>query len=335
MEGRFPISSRSREHLRKRIIDRYKRAEAKADYEKALADADAMIDRVKSFLEQHTPEDWRFTESPSSRFFIVDEKTQAKFMGLSYRDSQKGREILDFIQKNIRNAQHITSSLPDRVEEYKADVTDPSLPIIHDLRTVYKKGEKATIGEELKLFKKARGNLSHTIPLQSKRIASRPNAVLGTDGELWVRQYLNWVSMDPNDKEYYLFFTLRKEGLDRCRFTVFSHTSNGDLKRVGEPRELRCTGYHDSLGEIRKQFEPESEQEGKTDPTRVRSESYWKVPTCVDRRYIDLDFKERYTRKGLNPGEIPESESFLTADEALELSFLREIIERAQAKLHK
>lgn len=73
--------------------------------------------------------------------------------------------------------------------------------------------------------------------------------------------------MDPNDKEYYPFFKMGKDGLDRCRFAVFSYTSNGDLKSVGATMELRCSRYHASLSEIRKRFQSGTAQ-------RVRSESY-------------------------------------------------------------
>jgi len=337
MGAEFQISNPA--HVRKRIMERYRKTETEAD---------AITGQVKDFLEANTPEDWRFTESPSSRFFIVDEETRAKFMGLSYRSSEKGREILDFIRKSIGDTRQITNSLRSLVEEYIADVRNPDLPIVHDIRTVYARGEKqGTIGEEKELFHQARLALSHTVPLTSHRIAARPNAVIGKDREiLWVRQYLNWVSMDPNSKEYYLFQVLTRKGIDKCRFAIFSYTTNGDLRMVGESKTLRCTGIPASAGLSEGPVsDPVGYQEALSgmkaavpaggDKAALRSESYWKGPTCVDRRYIDLDFKERYSKQSPKEDEEPEQESFITAEEALELCFLKEIVGRAREKLHK
>jgi len=102
MKATFEISASTYEHLIMRLSQRYRRD---------LSQSIAIINRVTAMLEQNTPVDWRFTESPSSRFFIVDETTEAKFMGLSYRDSANGRGIVQTIRDRIHDPQAIWNSL--------------------------------------------------------------------------------------------------------------------------------------------------------------------------------------------------------------------------------
>ncbi len=71
------------------------------------ARSDEIIARVTDTLEKNTPTDWRFTESPHSRFFIVEELTDAKFMGLNYRDGPEGRRIVETVQNNTRNLEYL------------------------------------------------------------------------------------------------------------------------------------------------------------------------------------------------------------------------------------
>ncbi|MEM5790006.1 MAG: hypothetical protein AAGU11_22035, partial [Syntrophobacteraceae bacterium] len=211
-------------------------------------------------------------------------------------------------------------------DKYIDDVLDPGLGIVHTIPTVYGVGKEAHIKEERKLYARAREELCHTIPMLSHKIASRPNAIVAADGTLWVRQHLNWMNMDPNGKEYYLFQPLARDGVDKCRFAIFMYFNDGQLGRVGTEQKFYCEGLVEALRETKMLIAGNNP---------VHSESYWKVPTYLDRRLIDLDFKERYSRSGPKKGEPVEEESFISPSETFELSFLREIVERARSRLHK
>lgn len=91
-------------------------------------------------------------------------------------------------------------------------------------------------------------------------------------------------------------------------------------------RKFHCEGLNEALSRAKSLI---------AEKASVRSDSYWKVPTWLDRRLIDLDFKERYSRSVAKQGELVEEESLISASEALELCFLREIVARAREKLHK
>lgn len=197
----------------------------------------------------------------------------------------------------------------------------------------------AHIGEEAKIFETARDGLSHTIPISSHKIAARPNAVVAENGELWVRQYLDWMSMAPNSKEYFFFQPLTAGGVDKCRFAIFAYFNDGQLARVGG-EAFECEGSSDVLRKARRLIEQnecnKGESAGEKSPgSRFRSGNYWKVPTYLDRRLMDLDFMERYTRKDPDKSGIVEKELLITPAEALELTFLREIVERARPRLHR
>lgn len=66
---------------------------------------------------------------------------------------------------------------------------------------------------------------------------------------------------------------------------------------------------------------------------RIRSESYWKVPTYLDCRLIDLDFKERTTKGETKDALDPKN--VISAPESLELLFLRRIVAEARNRLHR
>lgn len=73
--------------------------------------ADEIINRVMGALSENTPDDWRFTESPSSRFFIIEETSCAKFMGLSYRDGPECRRIVSHVIANTGNLKYLFNHL--------------------------------------------------------------------------------------------------------------------------------------------------------------------------------------------------------------------------------
>lgn len=299
-------------------------------FKKFRDQAGQVIENLRQVLEESTPKDWRFTESPSSRFFIVHEESGAKFFGMSYRCGEAGKALVEEIQKNASAPPSLFSSMERFVQMYIEEILRPDLPVHHEIRTVYgKKGGE--IGEEKQLYEQTRRTLYHTLPLVGKKIAARPNAVLGADGYIWVRQYMNWVSMTPGSREYYLFHPLTQKGPDRNQSVIFSYTENGDIKRL--PSQVRNPAEYipGCASRTREEIFTQAEAEGMKTEKGLRTESYWRIPTLTDRRLIDLDFKDRYARGGKS-GQL---EDPMSAQEIVELYFLREIVEKAKAKLYK
>ena len=200
---------------------------------------------------------------------------------------------------------------------------------MHQIRTVYPR-KKGDMAEEKHLFHQALAVTSHVIPLASKKIASRPNAVITKDGSLWVRQYLNWVSMKPGSKEYYLFNPLTRNGVRKNRYAIFSYSENGKLEKMGE----------DSIQDPDKSVFQSAENiftrckgDDIKNDSGLRTENYWKVPTFLDSRIIDLTFKEKHLEKiACSIDGNPENENM--TNELIELWFLRKIIEKARKKLN-
>lgn len=275
--------------------------------------SEEIVERMETLVRSRAPEDWRFTESPTSRFFLVDEETCAKFLGLSYRGGEQGRAIVSEIREMAAKGEADPARVKFLIQSYIEDVNRPDLPIHHEIRTVYPR-KKSDIAEEKRLAHQTRAAVNHTLPLAVRKIASRPNAVIGMDAELWVRQYRNWVGTKPGCPEYYLFHPLRPEGVDRGRSLVFSHTENGNLNRVdgseiqGAPGPALPDGAAIPRG------------------SGLRSENYWRVPTAADRRFIDLDFRVRMVWRN---GEK------LKAAELMEHCILGRIIEKARDKMYR
>ena len=272
---------------------------------------DVIYHRMVSTLETHTPVDWRFTESPTSRFFIVDLETSAKFLGLSYRHGKQTPDIVKQIEENCHQSDMLYRKLNAFVQSYIQEVNTPDLPIVHVIKTVYGK-KNADIGEEKRLFKEMQQNLFHIIPVQAKKFASRPNAVIKEDGSLWVRQHLNWISMEAGSKEYYLFQPLTSSGIDKNQFSICQYTENGDIKMF-PAKKVICD--IPALSDIKAEIFAENEISA-----NIRAENYWHVPTYLDRRYIDLSYKGR--KKALNAKEI------------VQYYFIKEIIEKARGRIY-
>lgn len=280
-----------------------------------------IVPRVVKSLETNTPVDWRFTESATSRFFIVDQESGAKFMGMTIRNSKKIQETIQFIQKNMKNTAIMLKELDNEIQIYQDEILNPNLNITHHIRTVYPKGDKSDISQEREMFEKIRDAVGHVVPIASRKLGSRPNAIVAPDGALWVRQYMNWMDLkNSSPKEYYLFQPLtRDSGITKNTFRIFSYDANGNLITHKE-RTINCDNYRPGIKDFKDEFTAND----------IRTESYWKVPTYLDRRLIDLDYKERYSKELLENEEEP-----ITPDELIELYYLRKIVQKAKEKLHR
>lgn len=89
--NRFEINWK---HVKEQFERRYKQFAGRTN---------EIIDRVADSLQENTPDDWRLTESPSSRFFVIEAESNAKFLGMSYRKrgmrvSAQGDRILHQLQ---------------------------------------------------------------------------------------------------------------------------------------------------------------------------------------------------------------------------------------------
>ncbi len=306
-------------HVKEQFINRYKKHGDKAD---------EIIERFTNVLENNTPDDWRFTESPSSRFFIIEEESGAKFMGMSYRSGPESHRIIKEIQKNVRNLELLILKLNSYVDTYISELLDPKLPIIHEIRTVYPR-KKGDLAEEKRLFEITRTAVPHIIPFTPRKIASRPNAIVDTNNTLWVRQYMNWVSIKPGSREYYLFHPLTKKGIIRNRCAVFSYSENGNLQKL--PEHVIKEQFP-SINDIKSEIFSHAQKENISIEPDIRSESYWRVPAYLDRRLINLDYKERCSHIS---GKESSDSGTISSSELIELYLLRNIIERVQQKLYK
>jgi len=132
------------------------------------------------------------------------------------------------------------------VKAYESDVSNPELSIVHNIRTVYGRGDKeGTIGEEKDILHEIRSVISHTLPLKSIRLHPAQRRI-GEDDTLWVRQHLNWLRIDDaNSKEHYLFQPLKRDGVDKCRFMISpirQMVTSGGLALRGNAKAMVCRG---------------------------------------------------------------------------------------------
>ncbi|MBI5603080.1 MAG: hypothetical protein HY879_06970 [Deltaproteobacteria bacterium] len=78
----------SRDHLLKRIKERYPSLNGKP-----------ILNRMINTLKAQAPDDWRFSVSPSARFFVVDMVTKVKFLWV--------RQSLNWININNPNLEYL------------------------------------------------------------------------------------------------------------------------------------------------------------------------------------------------------------------------------------
>ena len=272
-------------------------------------DAAKYIDNFIEMLENQSPDDWRFTRSPVAKFLIYDEKSGFRILGRTYRDI--GKDFLEKIKitkfiKNSPEKEH-QKAIQLFAQEYLAVIQDPNAKIIHELKTIYSKDKD--IGELKHSYKSTRIDLSHLIPINVKRIATRPNAIVTKNNELWVRQ--KELIKIPQEIDYLFFERLTKEGIDRSYVLIYTHDFSGTIKLHQK--------YQTGKGLIYLFKSKLSED--------LHTASYWSLPTYIDTFYLDLKYRaEKY------PLSLTEEESLLKFRIELIVNYLKEEMEWANKR---
>jgi len=272
-------------------------------------DAAKYIDNFIEVLKNQSPDDWRFTRSPVAKFLICDEKSGFRILGRTYRDIGKDfLERLKITKLNVnspgREHQKVIQKL---VQEYLKIIQDPNAKIIHELKTIYSKDKD--IGELKYSYKSTRINLAHLIPINAKRIATRPNAIVTESDELWVRQ--SELIKIPQEIDYLLFECLTKEGIDKSYVHIYAHDFNGNVKLYQKYQAAKEPIYLPKL---------------KLSGT-LHTASYWALPTYIDTIYLDLKYRsEKF------PISLTEEESLLKFRIELIINYLKEEMEWANKR---
>ena len=289
------ITEESRKHLVNRAQQRFN-CQPK--------DAAEYIENFIEVLENQSPDDWRFTRSPVAKFIIYDQKSSFRILGRTYRDVGKDflekLKILKFI-KNSPEKEH-QEAIRILAQEYLAIIQGPDAKIIHELKTIYSKDKD--IGELKNSYKSARIDLSHLIPINARRIATRPNAIVTENNELWVRQ--KELIKIPQEIDYLFFERLTKEGIDKSYVYIYSHDFSGNIKLHQK--------YQTGKGPIYLFKSKLSED--------LHTASYWSLPTYIDTIYLDLKYRaEKY------PLSLTEEESLLKFRIELIINYLKKEME--------
>jgi len=233
------------------------------------------IQQIIEILKNNTPDDWRFTKSPVAQFLIYDEESGFRILGRTYRDNGKGKDFIN----NLKNKNFFQTK---SVGEYFEIIKDPNAKIIHELKTIYSK--KMGIFPLEVSYTRERVNLPHIIPIDAKKIASRPNAIIRKNKTLWVRQN-EWIKI-PQELDYLLFELLTKNGINKSKKIIYTHDKNGNIESYKE---------YDGV-EIPVVFKF-------TPPDGFRTASYWSLPTYIDAFYTDLKYKAQHSTSSLNSEE--------------------------------
>lgn len=254
------ITDSSRKHLICRAIERFK---------KNAEVASMHIARIKSVLENESPDDWRFTRSPVAKFLIYDSQTGFRILGRTYRDV--GRDLI----AKLEEPEFDDYKVKGIADEYLSAIKRPDARIIHELKTIYKAGQD--VSELKNTYLDERKSLLHIIPIDVRRMAARPNAVI-EGWELWVRQE-ELLSIGGASYEYLLFERLMRCGIDKSFVKVYIHDVHGNIK-------------HDDSRNFMAHSEPHFAARHRL-PNEFRTATYWSLPTYLDACYLDLDFKRR------------------------------------------
>jgi hypothetical protein len=196
-------------------------------------------------------------------------------------------------------------------QDYASLLLNPECKIYHVLKTIYKKGQD--LSEEKKIFSTITSGLLHTIPINAKRVASRPNAII-KNGEIWVRQgeYLDLSSeIKASYQEYLSFENLTPEGIDKSIIHYYTFDKQGNLKFDSEVKQ--------SVGKI------------SSKPNKMvssRTQSYWTLPTYVDAVYIDLTDAAQKWQGDQDP------QNYIEPEDTLLLLRIEKLMELARKELN-
>lgn len=254
------VTDNNRKHLISRAEERFR---------KDPAAASSHISRIISVLEEKAPDDWRFTRSPVAKFLIYDVDTGFRILGRTYRDI--GNDLVTKLEVPTLDDQTVNKL----ADEYLRAIWEPNTRIIHELKTVYKALQD--ISDLKHTYRAARRDLSHIVPIDAKRIAARPNAII-QDSELWVRQK-ELLSIEDSKHEYLLFERLTEDGIDKSHVRVYIYDVHGNIRHDGSMDFAVPSSPHTSPSHGL--------------PSGFHTESYWSLPTYLDARYMDLDYKRR------------------------------------------
>ena len=267
------VTDNNRKHLILRAKERFREDPATAS---------SHIGRIMSVLEKKAPGDWRFTRSPVAKFLVYDTGTGFRILGRTYRDV--GNDLVAKLEAPTLDDQTVKRL----ADEYLRAIGKPNTRIVHELKTVYK--ARQDISELKHTYRVARRDLPHIVPIDAKRIAARPNAII-EDSELWVRQK-ELMSIEDSGYEYLLFERLTQSGIDKSYVRVYIYDIHGNIRHDGSkdfamPSKPHISPSHES-------------------PNGFHTESYWSLPTYLDACYMDLDYKRREW-----PASITDKEALL------------------------
>jgi hypothetical protein len=284
------LTKTSRDHCIKRIVERYNNFDD--------ASAGVVVDRVFNALKNQTPLDWRFTTSPWARFFVLDQETKVKLLGISYRNA--GSDLLAELElycgkrplppgksKGEYGIDAFMNNLDGFRRRYRDLLFDPVPSIAHDLKSAYPPGIEGVNHMEKLIAKGILGLTGQPEVMSPSGVASRPNVIVAPTGKdggycVWARQYGAW-SLPNHDRpgtEYLYFEQLTPQGLDKSHRAVFRITPDGEATRLATP-----TCPHEAALCL---FKAPRGQD--CIPPNLRSESYWTLPVLLDRCYYDLDY---------------------------------------------
>ena len=267
------VTDNNRKHLISRAEERFREDPATAS---------SHISRIISALEKKAPDDWRFTRSPVAKFLIYDAGTGFRILGRTYRDV--GHDLVTKLEAPTLDDQTVRKL----ADEYLCAIGEPNTRIVHELKTVYKALQD--ISELKHTYRVARRDLPHIIPIDAKRIAARPNAII-QDSELWVRQK-ELLSIEDSGHEYLLFERLTQAGIDKSHVRVYIYDVHGNIRHDESKDFAVPSNPHTSLSHGL--------------PSGFHTESYWSLPTYLDVCYMDLDYKRRAW-----PASITDKEALL------------------------
>jgi hypothetical protein len=263
---------------------------------------------LKKAIGKSLPNEWRFTRHPSGFFLICDVASAVKYFGISYRLSPFDERLRGDIDTCIKSQDNRMESKQwnENIEKLKSQfqkiIQYSESEVCHEIKTVYEPGWG--IHDIQKGFEETKKYSGRPITVKIEREAFRPNAII-MEGEIWARQDV-WIRLDKPGIEYLLFERLTTRGLDKACIKVFAFHANGTLEtKKGIPISPRPVYLP--------RHKPPQDYDG------FHTESYWSLPTEIEKVYLDLLFKQR---KSQRDGGV-----HLDSDENRMISIIRKILE--------